>query len=190
MAGRLILASSSLRRRHLLAQVGLKPDKVVPADINETPTPGELPRQCASRLANAKSHFVAKTFTNDFVLGADTVVACGRQILDKPLNRTDASTHLNLLSGRRHRVFTGVTLISPSGSIHSCIVMTHVTFKRLHVTELRSYLDSGEWKDKAGSYAIQGRAGGFVKRINGSYSNVVGLPLCETLALIKGAGIR
>ena len=188
MADRLILASASLGRRDLLAQVGLEPHKVVPADINETAIPGEPPRRFASRLAEAKGRAVASIYRDDFVLAADTVVACGRRILDKPSTRSQASGHLNLLSGRRHRVFTGVTLVSPCGSVNSFSVMTQVIFKRLHPSELSSYLESGEWQDKAGGYAIQGKAGGFIKRINGSYSNVIGLPLYETLALLNGVG--
>ena len=190
MADRLILASASSRRRDLLAQVGLTPDKVVPPDINETANLGESPRRFATRLAETKGRTVARIYRDDFVLAADTVVACGRRILDKPSNRSQASAHLNLLSGRRHRVFTGVTLVSPSGSLNSFSVMTQVTFKRLHPLELNSYIESGEWQDKAGGYAIQGKAAGFIKRINGSYSNVVGLPLCETLALLNGVGSR
>ena len=190
MADRLILASASSRRRDLLAQVGLEPDKVVPANIDEKVCFGESPRRFATRLAEAKGRAVARLYRDDFVLAADTVVACGRRILDKPLDRSQASEHLCLLSGRRHRVFTGVTLISPCGSVNSFSVMTQVTFKRLHPSELNSYLESGEWQDKAGGYAIQGKAGGFIKRINGSYSNVVGLPLCETLALLDGVGLR
>ena len=186
MAGQLILASASPRRKALLAQLGIKPDKFVPANINEIAKPDESPRSLATRLAEAKGQIVASIYRNDFVLAADTVVACGRRILAKPLNRSQASAHLTLLSGRRHRVFSGVTLVSPCGTVNSLSVMTQVTFKRLHPLELNAYLESGEWKDKAGGYAIQGRAGGFIKRINGSYSNVVGLPLCETLALLSG----
>ena len=186
MTGRLILASASLGRRELLAQVGLEPDKIVPADIDEAARPGESPRGFASRLAETKGRTVASIHRDDFVLAADTVVACGRRILDKPLSRSQASGHLILLSGRRHRVFTGVSLVSPCGSMNSFSVMTQVIFKRLHPSELNSYLESGEWQDKAGGYAIQGKAGGFIKRINGSYSNVIGLPLCETLALLNG----
>ena len=188
MTGQLILASASLGRRELLSQVGLEPDKIVPAEINEAANPGESPRGFASRLAEAKSRAVASIYRDDFVLAADTVVACGRRILDKPVSRSEASGHLILLSGRRHRVFTGVSLVSPCGSMNSFSVMTQVIFKRLHPSELNSYLESGEWQDKAGGYAIQGKAGGFIKRINGSYSNVIGLPLCETLALLNGVG--
>ena len=186
MAGQFILASASPRRAALLAQIGIKPDKFVPANINEQANSGEAPRSFATRLAEAKGQIVANVYRDDFVLAADTVVACGRRILDKPLNRSQASAHLSLLSGRRHRVFSGVTLVSPCGAVSSLSVMTQVTFKRLHPLELNAYLESGEWHDKAGGYAIQGRAGGFIKRINGSYSNVVGLPLYETMALLSG----
>ena len=190
MPGRLILASASLRRIDLLSQIGIPPDKTIAAEINEIPSPGELPRQVAARLALLKSRHVAKAFPNDFVLAADTVVASGRRILDQVKTATEAEAHLLLLSGRRHRVYSGVAVSPPNGPVCTRVVMTQVAFKRLHKSEIDTYLRSGEWRGMAGAYAIQGLAGGFVKRINGSYSNVVGLPLCETVALLKGAGLR
>ena len=189
MTGRLILASSSPRRAALLAQLGIEPAEVAAADIDETPETGELPRHLAGRLAEAKARAVAADFPGDFVLGADTVVACGRRILDKPADAEAARRHISLLSGRRHRVYGGVSLVGPDGRSHARLVMTQVSVKRLSAAEIDEYLASGEWKGKAGAYAIQGRAGGFVTRINGSYSNVVGLPLHETLALLKGLGV-
>ena len=190
MPGRLILASASQRRKSLLGQIGFTPDEVVPADTSETQSPGELPRQLASRLAYAKSYAVSGFYPDDFVLAADTVVACGRRILDKAKTASEAENHLSLLSGRRHRVYTGVAVVPPRGLASVRLVMTQVIFKRLHKSEIDTYLQSGEWQDKAGAYAIQGLAGAFVKRINGSYSNIVGLPLCETLDLLKGVGLR
>ena len=190
MSGRLILASASPRRVQLLSQIGLAPYKVVPANINEQSSKGETPRQLTIRLACVKSEKVGRLFPNDFVLAADTIVACGRRILDKAKTASEAATHLHLLSGRRHRVYSGIALALPDGSIRSRHVMTQVAFKRLHKSEIRAYLESEEWRDKAGAYAIQGGAGAFVKRINGSYSNIVGLPLFETLALLRGAGLQ
>ncbi len=190
MPGRLILASASPRRVELLAQVGIRPAEVVAADIDETATGKELPREIAARLAAGKACSVAAQFPDDFVLGADTVVACGRRVLDKPESEAAAADHLARLSGQRHRVYGGVCLVSPGGRTQNRLVMTQVSFKRLHASEIADYLASGEWRGKAGAYAIQGLAGGFVRRINGSYSNVVGLPLFETLALLKGVGIQ
>ena len=190
MPGRLILASSSPQRLNLLAQIGITPDKTMPPNISEVPSRAASPRQLAFCLAVQKSQNVANIFPKDFVLAADTVVACGRRILDKAKTTSDAAAHLNLLSGRRHRVYSGVALAIPNGSTRGKTVMTQVIFKQLHRLEINSYLDSNEWRGKAGAYAIQGLAGGFAKRINGSYSNVVGLPLYETLTLLKGVGLK
>lgn len=181
-----ILASASPRRIELLGQIGRQPDAVVPADIDETPQRDESPKALASRLALAKAKAVAEAHNGDIVLAADTVVACGRRILPKPKNEQDAKRYLTLLSGRRHRVYGGIAVVTPDGSrVRS--VMTHVTFKRLSPDEIRSYLACGEWRDKAGAYAIQGRAASFVKQINGSYSNVVGLCLYVTEAMLVGS---
>ena len=185
---RLVLASASPRRVELLAQVGIVPDGIVPADIDETPQRREEPGPLAKRLALGKAEAVAAAHKGAWVLAADTVVGLGRRILGKPENADDARRFLSLLSGRRHRVFGGVTVIPPGGTPSRRLVVTTVTFKRLETTEIESYLASGEWEGKAGAYAIQGRAGGFVRRINGSYSNVVGLPLYETLSLLRGSG--
>ncbi len=189
MASRLVLASASSRRLNLLSQVGITPDSVVAPNIDEEPLAGEQPRQLVRRLAAAKGAHVAAIHGDAVVLAADTVVACGHRILDKAETTADAEAHLRLLSGRRHRVYGGVTVISPGDQVRSRLVITQVSFKRLHKKDIGAYLEAGEWQDKAGGYAIQGSAGGFVKRINGSYSNVVGLPLCETLALLKSVGI-
>jgi len=189
MTGRLILASQSPRRLALLAQVGVTPDRVEPADVDETPIKGELPRQLAERLAAAKAQAVAERFPDAVVLGADTVVACGRRVLDKPAGAAEARKTLALLSGRRHRVYGGICVAGPDGALKRRLVMTQVQFKRLSDAEIEAYITSDEWQGKAGAYGIQGRAGGFVTRINGSYSNVVGLALHETLALLASADV-
>ncbi len=187
---RLILASASPRRLALLEQIGIRPDAVDPAALDEAPARNELPRRLAARLAEAKARAVAARHPGAFVLGADTVVAVGRRTLPKPEAPAQARECLALLSGRRHRVFSGVALVTPAGPIRSRMVMTLVTFKRLSREEIEAYLASGEWRGKAGGYAIQGRAAALVKSINGSYSGVVGLPLYETNALLRGAGWR
>lgn len=186
VTGRLILASASPRRLDLLAQINLTPDEIVPAEIDESPLAEELPRQLAKRLAESKARTVADSYQNAFVLAADTVVACGRRILPKAETEEDARFCLTLLSGQKHRVFGGICLIAADGSTVSRLVTTVVQFKRLSAGEITGYIESGEWKGKAGAYAIQGLAAGFVKRINGSYSNVVGLSLYETSALLNG----
>lgn len=188
MFGRLILASASPRRLSLLAQIGIVAAEVVAAEIEEAPRPGEQPRELAARLAKAKANHVAERFPDDFVLGADTVVACGRRILPKANDEAKARTSLELISGRCHRVLGGVSVIAPGGGAHARLVTTAVRFKRLSAAEVDAYITSGEWRDKAGAYAIQGRASAFVTAINGSYSNIVGLPLFETAALLRGLG--
>jgi septum formation protein len=185
---RLILASASPRRVDLLAQVGIVPDAVDPADIDETPLPRELPRQHAERLAAAKAHAVAARHPGAFVLAADTVVGVGRRILPKAEDEATARACLDLLSGRRHRVYGGIALVCPDGTLRRRTVMTMVAFKRLSRAETDAYLAGGEWRGKAGGYAVQGAAAAFVPAINGSYSNVVGLALCETVGLLHGNG--
>jgi len=190
MSGRLILASASPRRQQLLGQIGLTPDAVQPADIDETPLKGELPRQLVERLARNKAEAVAGDHGDAFVLGADTVVACGRRIMPKAETADEARTFLRLLSGRRHRVYGGICIVPPGGDGVRRTVVTNVHFKRLSGPEIDAYIGSGEWEGKAGAYAVQGRAAVFVKSINGSYSNVVGLPLFETSALLNGLGFN
>ena len=188
MTDRLILASASPRRYELLAQIGLVPDRVLPSDVCENPLKDELPRQLASRLANAKASYISAEFPVDFVLAADTVVACGRRSLAKAESEEQAQKYLQLLSGRSHRVYGGICLVAPGGKKVSRVVMTVVHFKKLNKTEIQNYIKTGEWHGKAGAYAIQGLASVFVKRINGSYPNVVGLPLYETQSLLTGLG--
>lgn len=184
----LVLASQSPRRLELLAQIGAAPDAVVPADLDETPLKAETPRDLARRLARAKAQAVADAHPECAVLGADTVVACGRRILPKPADVEEARRCLMLLSGRRHVVYGGLCL-QVGGRSHVRVVSTRVGVKRLSQEEVDWYLGSGEWQGKAGGYAIQGRAAAFVDLVNGSYSNVVGLPLHETADLLRGLGL-
>jgi len=187
----LILASSSPRRLALLRQAGIEPARLEAPQVDEAAAPRELPRDHALRLAQAKNAAIMARLGAEpaFVVAADTVVACGRRILPKTTLATDADRCLRLLSGRRHRVYTGV-VVSGLGRHAARIVMTVVRFKRLHDDELAWYLASGEWHGKAGGYAIQGRAEAFVASITGSWSNVVGLPLAVTLDLLRGLGWR
>lgn len=185
---RLILASASPRRLALLAQIGITPDDVVPTDLEERPLKGELAAPMARRLAREKAEAARVTDPHTFVLAADTVVAVGRRMLGKADNEADARKMLELLSGRRHRVTTGIALITPAGRLVTRSVTTSVSFKRLSVAEISAYIAGDEWRDKAGAYAIQGRAGAFIKGINGSYSNVVGLPLMEAKGLLEAHG--
>ncbi|WP_448191022.1 Maf family protein [Azospirillum sp. sgz301742] len=186
---RLVLASASPRRLDLLRQIGLIPDTVDPADIDESPLPHELPPQHAARLALAKAEAVAARHPGCFVLAADTVVACGRRILPKAETESQARACLALLSGRRHRVLGGVVLLAPESERPvERLVRTDVTFKPLSHEETESYIASGEWHGKAGGYAIQGRAAALVRWIGGSYANVVGLPLFEVAGMLRGAG--
>ena len=186
----LLLASSSPRRLDLLRQAHIEPGRIMAPDIDETPLPRELPRAHALRIAEAKARAVALLVQDAFVLAADTVVGCGRRILPKAETREQAARCLELLSGRRHRVYGGVCVVAPGGRSASRVVVTMVRFKRLSAEEAGGYLDSGEWRGKAGGYAIQGLAGALIPAINGSYSNVVGLPLVETIALLTGLGWR
>ncbi len=186
----LVLASASPRRAALLRQVGIVPDVVAPADVDERPLAKEGPADHARRLAEAKADQIAGQHPGSFVLAADTVVALGRRILGKPVDAAAAGRSLALLSGRRHRVLGAVVLVAPDGRRARRLVVTAVWFKRLAAHEIERYLESGEWRDKAGGYAIQGRAAAFVPAITGSYSNVVGLPLAETAALLQGLGYR
>lgn len=187
--GGFILASASPRRLDLLSQIGLTPDAVLPADINEDPVPGELPRPHAQRLAEEKALKISETRAGDVILAADTVVAVGRRILPKTMEASEAKDCLKLMSGRSHRVFTGVCVIDRDGVSRSKVSETRLKMKRLSDEELRDYLESGEWQGKAGGYGIQGRAGMFISHLSGSYTGVVGLPVYETSLLLKAAGL-
>jgi septum formation protein len=186
----LVLASASPRRFELLWQIGLVPDRIDPAEIDETPRPGELPPARALRLAEEKARAVIPRHPSTYILAADTVVACGRRILPKPADEASARSCLVLLSGRRHRVHGAIALASPDGKLVSRRVDSQVKFKRLSEAEIAAYLCSGEWQGKAGGYAIQGRAAALISWVCGSYTNVVGLPLFETAQLLAGRGYR
>jgi septum formation protein len=183
----LVLASASPRRLDLLRQVGVEPTAIDPADIDESPEPHELPRHYALRMAKAKLAAVACRHPGAIVLAADSVVACGRRILPKAESDGEARACLALLSGRRHRVLGGVAVGGLDGAVRTRLVETAVRFKRLDAAEIEDYVGSGEWQGKAGGYAIQGRAARFVSFVSGSYSNVVGLPLFETVTLLEAA---
>ena len=186
----LVLASASPRRLELLRQIEMEPDAVDPAEIDETPLKDELPAKYVARLARAKAEAVRPRHDGAFILAADTVVACGRRILGKPTEEAEACRFLTLLSGRRHRVYGGITVATPDGQLAARLVVSQVGFKRLTETEIAGYLATEEWRGKAGGYAIQGRAAEFVDWMSGSYSNVVGLPLYETAQLLSGLGYR
>jgi septum formation protein len=196
MIGRpkLVLASGSPRRLALVNQAGIEPEALRPADLDETPLRGELPRACANRLARAKADAALEMVRVDdelkgsYILSADTVVAVGRRILPKAELLDQAAQCLRLLSGRNHRVHSAVCLVTPNESFRQRLVETRVRFKRLSEEDIEAYLASGEWRGKAGGYAVQGIAGSFVVKIVGSYTNVVGLPLYETTTLLAGEG--
>ncbi len=187
---RLVLASASPRRLDLLRQIGLVPDSVEAADLDEAPHSDETPRRLAVRLAEAKAGHVAARAPDAFVLGADTVVAVGRRVLPKAVDAAEVRACLRLLSGRAHRVLTGVAVAAPNGRLASRLVESRVHFKRLSDADIDAYLACGEGVGKAGGYAIQGRAGALVISLQGSYSGVVGLPLYETANLLAGLGFR
>ncbi|WP_245257268.1 MULTISPECIES: Maf-like protein [Brucellaceae] len=192
MSHTLVLASASPRRIELLAQIGIEPAFLQPADIDETPQRSEHPRSLAKRLSKQKAERAKDKLKNDadyksaFILAADTVVGVGRQILPKAESEDVALDCLRLLSGRAHKVFTGVCLVTPKGSLRQVLVESRVRFDRLSRRQMDAYISSGEWRGKAGGYAIQGLAGSFIVKMVGSYSNIVGLPLHETQALLEG----
>lgn len=186
----LILASASPRRVDLLKQVGITPDKIIPADIDETPLKGELPRDLALRLATQKAQNIAEKHPNAFILAADTVVGLGRRVLDKTSTPQEAEHCLSLLSGRRHHVFGGIAIINPQGTLRTRVCDTVVQFKKLTPADIRRYIESREWEGVAGGYAIQGLAASYIKFIRGSYSNVVGLSLYDTMVLLEGNGFK
>jgi septum formation protein len=196
MIGRpkLVLASGSPRRLALLNQAGIEPDSLQPAEVDEIPIKGELPRALANRLARSKAQAalasvrISEELRGSYILAADTVVAVGRRIMPKADMLEDAAACLRLLSGRNHRVYTGICLVTPKEAFRQRLVETRVRFKRLSTEDLEAYLASGEWRGKAGGYAIQGLAGTFVVKMVGSYTNVVGLPLYESLSLLGGEG--
>lgn len=190
MKNKLILASASPRRVDLLAMAGITPDAILPADIDETPLKGELPRDLCVRLARCKAEKIAAENPGAIVLGADTVVACGRRDLGKPADANDARRMLERLSGRRHKVLGGLCVIDADGKAHTRVCESTVAFSRLSRDDIDAYIDSGEWDGKAGGYAIQGLAAKFVKFMSGSHSNIVGLSVYDAVRLLDGAGYK
>jgi septum formation protein len=184
----LVLASTSPRRRELLARIGLVPTRVAAPEIDETPLKAELPRDYVARLAKGKALAVERA-PDEVVLAGDTTVAVGRRILEKPADEADLRRMLALLSGRRHHVYSGICVVGTDGKARVRVVDTVVAFKALSAAEIDRYVESGEGMGKAGGYAIQGRAETFVRFLSGSHSNVVGLPLFETRTLLTSAGI-
>jgi len=184
----LILASSSPRRLDLLKQIGIVPNRVIPADIDETEHKGELPRVYSIRIAEEKALKVYQDNKNAIILSADTTVVLGRRILQKAATPEEAAKFLKLLSGRRHRILSAVTVIDTKGNIKSKLVTSIIKFKRLSEEEINEYIASDEWQGKAGAYATQGLAAKFITYMSGSYSSIVGLPIHETYKMLKGAG--
>ncbi len=189
-SGALVLASASPRRLELLGQVGITPDLVDPADIDETPLRDETPRRLVERLGLEKARAVAARHPGAYVLAADTIVAVGRRILGKPEDEADARRMIGLLSGRAHRVLTGVAVVGPGDRVASRVVESRLTFKRITDAELDAFIAGGDWTDASGAYKIHKLAGAFVTDLRGSFTSVVGLPLYETLNLLKGLGWR
>lgn len=187
---KLILASASPRRLDLLKQIGVVPDQVIAADINEDRKKDEPISAYVQRLSCEKAAKIAETHSDSFVIGADTAVAVGTRLLGKPDDEAMAWKYLELMSGRRHRVYTGVCVIAPGGKRAMRTVQTVVQFKRLSKAEIENYISGGDWEGKAGAYAIQGAAEAFITFMRGSYSNVIGLPLYETSQMLTGLGYK
>ncbi|MAQ70969.1 MAG: septum formation protein Maf [Alphaproteobacteria bacterium] len=189
-----ILASASKGRAELIEMMGLKPSQIIPADIDETEYPGELPRPLALRLAVGKAKAIRNNLKPDqkenFILAADTVVACGRRLLPKAETEDQARFCMKMISGRRHKIYGGISVIAPSGKQISRVVVTTVSFKRLTEKEIDWFIDTGDWEGKAGGYAIQGKASIFAKSIQGSHSNIVGLSCYDTIAMLTGLGFK
>ena len=183
-----ILASSSPQRKKLLETIGIIPDDIVPANIDETPKKNEKPKDFALRMSKEKGLSVAKNNLNSFILSGDTIVAAGRRIIGKPSSKNEAEKILKLLSGKRHRVLSAFTLIKPGGSEITKVVVSRVKFSRLSNKEINEYLDTNEWQGKAGGYAIQGRASAFVPWISGSYTGVMGFPMNEIKNVLESSG--
>ena len=189
-APNILLASASSRRLELLRQINVRPARIVPSEIDETPQKGEKPKNLAERLSQEKARAVFDQNPDFFVLAADTVVSCGQKILDKAENQEQARKYLETLSGRRHRVYGGITLMTPEKRCFTRSCVTIVQFKPLSPQEIDIYISSGEWEGKAGGYAIQGLAGSYVKYLAGSYSNVVGLSLYDTMKILESGGLN
>lgn len=190
MKNKLILASASPRRLELLGQIGITPDSVLPADIDETLHKDELPSAFALRLAKEKATKIYENNKGAIILAADTVVAAGRRVLDKPVDGQDATRILKILSGRRHKVYGGICVTGADGNLRTKLVETVVSFRRLSEADIAEYIASKEWDGKAGAYAIQGLASTYVKFLSGSYSNVIGLSLYDTVNLLNASGYK
>lgn len=190
MKNKLILASSSPRRVDLLAQIGIVPDEIIPADIDETPLKGELPQDLCVRLAKGKAQKIADQHPGAIIIGADSVVACGRRVIDKTTNADEAREALKQLSGRRHKVHGGLCVIDANGTARTRHCETTVSFTRLSPADIDTYIASGDWDGKAGGYAIQGLASTYVKFISGSYSNIIGLSLYDIARMLETAGYK
>lgn len=187
-AKQLILASASPRRKDLLVEQGIAPDDIIPADIDETPLKGELPRPYVNRMAIEKARAIAEDHRDSYILAADTVVVMGRRILQKPIDSAEEYKFLTLMSGRRHTVMTGHCLITPEGKEISKVVETTVKYKNMSETEKQDYIASGEWKGKSGGYGISGKASHYISFISGSYTSVIGLSIYDTVQMLKGNG--
>lgn len=185
---KLILASASPRRLELLEQVGITPDEIIPADIDETAHKKELPRDYVARIATEKAEEIYKNHKGAIILSADTIVAVGRRILQKAEDEAQAREYYKLMSGRRHKVMTAVVVVDPKGKITSRVVTSVVKFKKLSQQDVNNYIATNDWKDKAGAYGIQSYAGSFISFLSGSYTCIVGLPLYQTVSLLKGVG--
>ena len=190
IAQNLILASASSGRLSLLESIGITPDKVIPADIDETPLKNENPRKYVLRLAEEKARFIANNNPDSYIIGGDCIAILGGKIIGKANTEEEATKIIKSFSGRRHQIVSAVSVISPDNKQVSRAVVTKVKFCYISDDEIQDYIDSGEWKGKSGCFAIQGRGGGFIEYINGSYSNVVGMPLVETKRLLKGLGYK
>jgi len=186
----LILASASEGRLSLLKSIGINPDKVIPADIDETPLKNENPKAYVLRLAEEKAQFIFNKNNQSFVIGGDCIALLGRKIIGKANSEEEAKKIIKSFSGRRHQIISAVSVISPNNRQASRVVTTRVKFSYISDEEINDYIATGEWKGKSGCFGIQGRGGGFIESINGSYSNVVGLPLVETKRLLKGLGYK
>ncbi len=190
MSQKLILASASPRRLSLLASAGVHPDKVEPADLDESIIKNETGSHLVKRLALSKAKYVYERNPNNFIIGADTIVSAGRRLMGKPSDPDNARAYIKQLSGRRHRVYGGICVISPKGDLSLKSISTIVRFKRLTPDEIDAFILTGQWKDKAGGYAIQGLAGSFVLSINGSYTNIGGLDIASAIAMLTGLGFK
>jgi septum formation protein len=186
----LVLASASPARKALLEAAGFKPDLILPADIDETPRKDEKPTAYVQRLAEEKALTIQKLHPNAYIIAADTIAVMGARIIGKAADRAEAEKIITRFSGRRHRVLTGLCILSPNGKKSVRLVSSAVKCRMVQAAEIQTYLDSGEWEGKSGCYGLQGRASAFIETINGSYTSIIGLPIAETIAILNGMGFR